>query len=105
MPQYIDYGDMQRERAEIVKGAKNLALKRREKSPYAIEKQGEFIEKINAYIEKQELEKKPLTIAGFILATGIPKVSWVIHLSLLVYTNGCVPNWIIIILHHGIMRG
>lgn len=72
----LDYKAVAAEEKKILDAARNLAIARRERSPYSPERQGEFVEKITAYIEKQERERKPLTIAGFILASGIPKQSW-----------------------------
>lgn len=72
----LDYKAVAAEEKKIMNAARNLAIAKRERSPYSPEKQGEFIEKLADYVEQQEEQRKPLTVAGFILASGIPKRTW-----------------------------
>lgn len=72
----IDYNEINQGRHEITEAAKRMAEACRKKSPYAVEKQQVFLDKIHAYIDGQEEMGKPLTISGFMLAAGIPKRSW-----------------------------
>lgn len=71
-----DYGAIQQERSTITQSARNLAEKRRQKSPYSVEKQGEFIKRLSDYVQTQQEAGKPLTVSGFILASGIPSRTW-----------------------------
>jgi len=71
-----DYAAIQNARSEIMESARNLVRAKRESSPYAPQKQGIFIERIQNYISEQNDLGKPLTIAGFILASEIPQRSW-----------------------------
>ena len=72
----IDYKQVNEERQLITEAARKLAEECRKSSPYAVEKQDEFLSKIEAYIEGQEETGRPLTISGFMLAAGIPKKTW-----------------------------
>lgn len=72
----IDYREVNKARQEITEAARNLALKCREKSPYAVDKQTLFMERLDEYVQKQAEEGKPLTISGFILASKIPQQVW-----------------------------
>ena len=72
----LDYKAVAAEEHKIMEAARNLAIAKRERSPYSPERQGEFIDKLANYVEEQGRLKKPLTIAGFILASGIPKRTW-----------------------------
>lgn len=72
----IDYGAISKERSNIAESARKMAENRRKRSPYSAEKQNSFIEKLSDYVENQHKEGKPLTIAGFMLASGIPKKTW-----------------------------
>lgn len=72
----IDYREVHKARQEITEAARNLALKCREKSPYAVDKQSLFMERLEEYVKKQADEGKPLTISGFILASQIPQQIW-----------------------------
>ena len=72
----IDYAEMHKARHEIFEAAKASALSQREKSPYAPNKQGLFIERLQTYIDEQERAGKPLTVSGFTLASKIPSRTW-----------------------------
>lgn len=71
-----DYGAIQRERKKITESARALAIANRNKSPYTPMTQGLFIERLSKYVEEQDKKGKPLTVAGFILASGMPKMTW-----------------------------
>jgi hypothetical protein len=71
-----DYGAIAAERKKITEAARKLAVASRDKSPYAPEKQNIFVERLAEYVEEQREIGKPLTVAGFILASGIPKRTW-----------------------------
>ena len=72
----IDYNEINQGRHEITEAAKKMAEACRKASPYAVEKQDIFLQRIHDYIKGQEESGKPLTISGFMLAAGIPKRSW-----------------------------
>lgn len=72
----IDYSAISKERSNIAESARKMAENRRKRSPYSAEKQGSLIQKLSDYVESQKAEGKPLTIAGFMLASGIPKKTW-----------------------------
>ena len=76
MSKNADYVAITKARSEIMESARKLVISKREASPYAPAKQGEFIERIENYISEQNRLGKPLTIAGFILASGITAPSW-----------------------------
>ena len=71
-----DYGAISRARSEIMESARKMVIAKREASPFSPQKQGEFIERLENYIQEQKDANKPLTIAGFILAAGINKMAW-----------------------------
>lgn len=71
-----DYKAIIEERKKITESARKLAIAKRNNSPYAPEKQNEFVEKLANYVEEQQSHNKPLTISGFILASGIPQKTW-----------------------------
>lgn len=72
----IDYGEVQKERKKITESARKLAIANRNRSPYTPMTQGTFIERLSNYVETQSKMGKPLTVAGFILASGMPKMTW-----------------------------
>jgi len=71
-----DYGEIQRERKKITESARALAIANRNRSPYTPMTQGTFIERLSNYVEEQDKKGKPLTVAGFILASGMPQPTW-----------------------------
>ena len=71
-----DYGEIARERKKITESARKLAIANRNRSPYTPQTQGTLIERLTNYVEEQERIGKPLTVAGFILASGVPERSW-----------------------------
>ena len=71
-----DYAAISKARAEIMESARKLVIAKREASPYAPSEQGVFIERLENYISEQNRVGKPLTIAGFMLASKIPQASW-----------------------------
>ena len=72
----IDYREITTARHEIFEAAKKNVLVQREKSPYAPNKQAVFVERLQNYIDEQERTGKPLTVAGFNLASKIPRATW-----------------------------
>ena len=72
----IDYREVNKARQEITAAARELAIKCREKSPYSVEKQGIFIDRLAKYIEEQRENGEPLTVSGFTLAAQIPQRTW-----------------------------
>lgn len=72
----IDYAEVSKARAEITEAARKLAESCRARSPYSVEKQGLFIEKLENYVKEQMDSGEPLTISGFNLAAGIPQRTW-----------------------------
>ena len=72
----IDYREITTARHEIFEAAKKNVLVQREKSPYAPNKQAVFVERLQNYIDEQERTGKPLTVAGFNLASKIPSATW-----------------------------
>ena len=72
----IDYNEINQGRHEITEAAKKMAEACRKSSPYAVEKQDVFLERIENYINEQDEKGKPYTISGFMLAAGIPSRSW-----------------------------
>lgn len=72
----IDYKAIQTERSKITESARKLAEAKRANSPYRVEEQPIFVSKLSGYVEEQEKKGKPLTIAGFMLAAGIPRRTW-----------------------------
>ena len=73
---YVKTGEVIAARKEITEQARKLAKAKREASPYSPAKQGIFIERLNNYIEEKKASGEPMTVAGFILASGIPQASW-----------------------------
>ncbi len=71
-----DYSGITNARKELMESARKIVKAHRESSPYAPQKQGEFIERLEKYIEDCKEKKEPLTIAGFILAAGIHRRMW-----------------------------
>ena len=72
----MDYAAVNAERKKITESARKLAIARRNRSPYTPQTQGVFIDKLVKYVEEQDRKGKPLTVAGFILASGIPESTW-----------------------------
>ena len=72
----LDYKELQKERKKITESARALAIAKRNNSPYTPETQVTFIEKLSNYVEEQDRKGKPLTVAGFVLASGVPERSW-----------------------------
>ena len=72
----VDYREVNAVRHEIFEAAKASVLAQRERSPYAPSRQGEFIEKLQNYIDEQKKAGKPLTVSGFNLAVGMTSGSW-----------------------------
>lgn len=71
-----DYKAIQTERHKITESARKLAIANRNRSPYTPMTQGMFVERLSNYVEEQGKKGKPLTVAGFILASGMPKMTW-----------------------------
>lgn len=71
-----DYKAIAEERKKITESARKLAIAKRNNSPYTPLTQNNFIEKLSGYVEEQQVKGKPLTVAGFILASGIPEKTW-----------------------------
>ena len=71
-----DYKAIAAERKKITESARKLAIAARNRSPYTPETQGMFIERLTNYVDEQDKKGKPLTVAGFILASGIPERTW-----------------------------
>ena len=55
---------------------KEMAATRRDRMKYKQEYLATLFEKANEYVNEQAEKKRPLTIAGFQIALGIPKPTW-----------------------------
>ena len=67
--------DVSRQAAEITKQASALAMAQN-KHRYSQADVYEIMRKCAEYVEEQRTNKKPLTVAGFILASGVPASTW-----------------------------
>ena len=63
-------------RSDIMEKAKKLAIAKRKNSPYTVERIPLMVQQCQEYADKCLKEGKPLTHAGFCLATGIPTQTW-----------------------------
>lgn len=71
-----DYKSIAAERKKITESARALAIAKRNNSPYTPLTQGTFVERLSNYVEEQDRKGKPLTVAGFILASQMPQATW-----------------------------
>lgn len=62
--------------SDIMEKAKRLAIARRNNSPYTVERIPLMVQQCQDYADECLKEGKPLTHAGFCLATGIPTQTW-----------------------------
>ena len=63
-------------RSDIMEKAKRLAIAKRNNSPYTVERIPLMVQQCQEYADKCLESGKPLTHAGFCLATGIPSQTW-----------------------------